>query len=178
MNESYMSLVLIMKVEEKKEGGSLTSHRETTETPLLFESLCFSDRGIATKHNRINDEAVLVSLHLLNHLGLLVGRAVVVDDTQTTLQSDGNSHFVLSDGIHGGGDKWCLEGNALGDWRLQRDFGRGEANVTWQNQEIIVCQTSVLLRIQKALDVESITLLILLEGLDRICEWQDTFWEE
>lgn len=97
----------------------LTSNWETTETPLLLQSLDFSDSGVTVKNDWVEDEAVLVSLDLLNHLCLLVGRAVVVNDTQSSLQSHVDSHIVLSNGVHGRGDEWGLEGNSLGDWRLE-----------------------------------------------------------
>jgi len=48
----------------------LTSDWKATETPLFLQSLRFSNSGIAAENNRVENEAVLVSLDLLNHLCL------------------------------------------------------------------------------------------------------------
>lgn len=145
--------------------ASRTSNRETTKTPLVFQSFGLADSGVAVKNDWIQDKAILESLDLLDHLGLLISRTVVVNDTESTLQSNVNSHIMFSNGIHGGGDKWSLERDPLGDWRIENDFGSSKSNVTGKNEEIIVGQASVLLGVEEGLDIQSIALFILFKDL-------------
>lgn len=51
----------------------------------------------------------------------------MVDDTKTTEKSHVDGHVVLGDGVHGGGQKRGLEGDALGDGRVELDLVGGEA---------------------------------------------------
>lgn len=64
--------------------NQLTSDGEATETPLGLQILSLSDGSFGRENNGIQDETVLVSLHLADHLSLVLRGAVVVDDTQTT----------------------------------------------------------------------------------------------
>ena len=105
----------------------LTSDRETTEAPPLLQSLRLSDCGLGGDDDGVQDEAVLETLDLADHLGLLVGRAVVVNNTKTTEESHVDGHVVLGDGVHGRGEKGGLEGDALGDGRVKGDLVGGEA---------------------------------------------------
>lgn len=79
----------------------LTSNWETAETPLGLQVLCFSDSSLGRKDDWIQDKAVLVTLDLPDHLGLVFRSAVVVDDTQATQKSHVNGHVVLGDSVHG-----------------------------------------------------------------------------
>ena len=106
---------------ERNQIGKLTSDGETTETPLLLESLRIADSGGTVDDNRLEDEAVLVALDLADHVGLCLGRAVVVNDAKTTLQGHMDGHLVLSDSVHGGRHKGSLESDSLGDRRVERD---------------------------------------------------------
>lgn len=120
----------------------------------------------------VEDEAVLVTLDLLDHLGLLIWRAVVVDNTETSLESHGDGHLVLSDGVHRRGDEWSLEGDALGDWGVEGDSGGWKANVAWEDEEVVVGEASVLVGVEELGDIQSITDLVLvledLQGLGRV----------
>lgn len=51
----------------------------------------------------------------------------MVNDTQATEQSHVNGHVVLSNGVHGGGQKGGLQGDTLGNRGVKRDIGSGEA---------------------------------------------------
>lgn len=145
--------------------GRLTSHRESTETPFLLKSLSLVDGGVLGDDDRVVDEAVLVALDLADHVGLSIGRAVVVDDTDATLQSHMDGHLVLGDRVHGGGDEGGLERDALRDGGIEGDVGGGEANVARQEEEVIVRQTAVNLGVHEILNAESIAGFILLEDL-------------
>lgn len=107
-------------------GIGPTSDRETSKSPLRLEGARLGYRGLWADHDRVENEAVLVALDLANHLGLLIGRAVVVNDTETAKESHVDGHVVLSDSVHGRGDEWCLEGNALGDRSFEADNVGGE----------------------------------------------------
>ena len=82
------------------EGSCLTSDWETTEPPLLLQGLHLSDSGVTAEDDRIEDKAVLETLDLLDHLGLRICRAVVVNNTKTSLQCHMCSHLVFRYGIH------------------------------------------------------------------------------
>lgn len=143
----------------------LTCDWETAETPLLLESLCLTESGVTGNDNRVEDEAVLITLHLANHVGLSIRGAVVVNDTETTLESHVNSHLVLSDSVHGRGHKRRLDGNALGDGGVKDHLRGREANVARQQQEVIVGQTTVLGRVHELMEIKAIVGLVLLEHL-------------
>jgi hypothetical protein len=100
----------------------LTSDREATEAPLGLQLLGLTDGGRGREHNGVQDETVLVSLHLADHLGLVLGGAVVVDDTETTEQGHVDSHVVLGDSVHGGGHEGGLQRDTLSDRGGQVNF--------------------------------------------------------
>lgn len=100
----------------------LTSDRESAKSPLGLELLSFLDGGLGRKHNRLGNEAVLITLHLADHLGLVLRRAVVVDDTETAQECHVNGHVVLGDSIHRGGEKRRLQGDALRNRGVQGDI--------------------------------------------------------
>ena len=102
-------------------GMRLTGDRETAEAPFLLKSAGLANGGLLGDDNGVGDEAVLVALDLAHHVGLAIRRAVVVDDTQATLQSHVDSHLVLGDGVHGRRQERSLESDALGDRRVERD---------------------------------------------------------
>lgn len=143
----------------------LTSNWETSEAPFLLKSLGLANSGVTADDNRVEDEAVLVTLHLADHVGLSIGRAVVVNNTQTTLESHVDGHLVLSDSVHGGGDEGSLERDALGDGRVEGDLRGREANVARQDKEVVVGQATVLGRVHKLLSVEAIARLVLSQHL-------------
>ena len=105
----------------------LTCDWETTETPLLLECLSLSDSGSWRNDDRVKDEAVLKTLDLAYHLGLVFLGAVVVNHTKASEESNMNGHVVFSDSVHGRGDEWGLEGNALRDRGIEGDIGGREA---------------------------------------------------
>lgn len=145
--------------------SGLTRDGETTEAPLLLEGLGLANSGLLGDEDRVVDETVLEPLDPANHVGLSLRRAVVVNNTNTTLQGHVDSHLVLSDGVHGRGDKRCLKGDALGDGGIEAHSRSGEANVARQEEEVVVGQTSMGLGVHKILDGEAITALVLLEEL-------------
>lgn len=107
--------------------GYLTSDREATEAPLGLEVFGLTNGGLGGDDNGIQDETVLVSLNLADHLRLILGGAVVVNDTQATEQSHVDSHVVLGDSVHGRGQKGGLQGDTLSNRGIQGDIGGGEA---------------------------------------------------
>lgn len=111
----------------KSRCGYLTSDREATEAPLGLEVFGLTNGGLGGDDNGVQDETVLVSLNLADHLRLILGGAVVVNNTQTTEQSHVDSHVVLGDSVHGGGQKGSLQGDTLGNRGIQGDIGSGEA---------------------------------------------------
>ena len=135
-NESYFekSLVIIkrgvcLRCERKQteKFRRLTSDREATEAPLGLQLLGLADGGLGREDNGVKDEAVLVSLHLANHLSLGLGGAVVVNDTETTEQGHVDGHVVLGDGVHGRRQKRSLQRDTLGNGGIKRHIRGGES---------------------------------------------------
>ena len=144
----------------------LTSHRETAEAPLLLQLAGLADGSLGRDDDGVKDEAVFVTLDLADHLGLLLNRAVVVDHTNATKESHVDGHVGLGDGVHGRRGEGSLEGDVAGELRGQVDLGGREANVAWQEQEIVVCLATHLLLVQKVVDRDTILGLVLLEELE------------
>jgi hypothetical protein len=104
-----------------------TCDREATEAPSLLERLRLLDSSLWRDDDRVKDEAVLEALDFAHHLGLVVLRAIVVNNTETTKQGDVNGHVVFGDCVHGRGDKWRLEGYALCDGSVEGNIDGREA---------------------------------------------------
>ena len=94
---------------------------------MLLQSLGLSNGGLGRYDDGVKDEAILKSLHLAHHLGLIILRAVVVNNTKTTKQGNVNSHVVLGNCVHGRRDEGGLEGNALRNRGVKVDIDGGEA---------------------------------------------------
>lgn len=109
----------------------LTSDRKTTEAPLGLQVLCFTHGSLGGENDGIQDKAVFKSLHLADHLGLVCGRAVMVNNTQATQEGHVDRHVVFSYGIHGRRQKGSLQGDTLGDGGVKSDIRGREACQTW-----------------------------------------------
>lgn len=144
----------------------LTSDGETAEAPLFLQLTGLTDGGLGRDDDGVEDEAVLVTLDLADHLGLLLDRAVVVDHTNATKKGHVDSHVGLGNGVHGRGGEGGLEGDVAGELGGHVDLGGREANVARQEQEVVVCLTAHLLLVQKLVDGDTILGLILLEQLE------------
>lgn len=104
-----------------------TCDGETAESPLLLQCLCLCNSGLRGDDNWVLNETVLVALDLGDHLGLVVGRAVVVDHAQTTEQGHVDSHVVLGNCVHGRRNERSLERDLLGDWCVEGHLSGSEA---------------------------------------------------
>lgn len=162
-----------MGSKNSKNRAELTGNGEAAKAPFLLEGLGLANGQVAVDDDGVEDEAVLVALDLADHVGLGLGGAVVVDDAEAALESHVDGHLVLGDGVHGGRDEGRLEGDALRDGRVERDLGGGEANVSRQQQEVIVRQTAVLGRVHELVDVEPIEPLVLGQDLEGLGVVQD-----
>jgi hypothetical protein len=120
-----------------------TSNGEAAKSPLLLQSDGLANGCGRLNDNRVEDEAVLETLDLADHVGLFLGGAVVVDDTETTLEGHVDSHLVFGDSVHGRGHKGRLEGDALGDRRVKQDLRGREADVSGKHEEVIVGEASM-----------------------------------
>lgn len=112
---------------ERKQDCVLTSYGEASEAPFGLERLSLSNGGLGRENDRVQDETVLVSLDLSDHLGLILRGTIMVDDTQTAQKSHVNSHVVLSDSVHGRGEKGNLQRDTLGDGGIKDDIGSRES---------------------------------------------------
>lgn len=108
-----------------------TSNWERRETNGLLQSSDVTHGDIWGNNDGVVDETVLELLHLSHHLSLLIGRAVVVNNTDTTQESHVDSHVLLSDGIHRGRQEGALHGDLLGQFRLQLHLRSREVDQAW-----------------------------------------------
>lgn len=78
----------------------------------------------------------------------------------------GNCHFTFCDSIHWTTEKGCFENDVAGDAGLRLDVLCGKIDLAWQEQEIIVGQTTVDGRVHEVLDGEPIVALVGFEVFD------------
>ena len=97
----------------------LTGHWESAEVPFGLQFLCLCDGCARGQNDGVKDEAVLIALHLPDHLSLVIGWAVVVNDSQTTEQSHVDSHVMFGHRVHGGREEWGLDGEPPGHLGIQ-----------------------------------------------------------
>jgi len=84
--------------------------------PVLgLDKIDIRDLGSWSEALRVGDKTILEALDEHNLAGLFLDGVVVVDDTDTTLKSHGNSHFVFGDGVHGGGDQGDVKLDVAGE---------------------------------------------------------------
>lgn len=149
----------------KKLSANLSgfSDRDTAESKSSFDVVDVADRSVGTKTNGVGDETVLVFLDFSDHGGLILGRAVVVDDTETTVKGERDGHSVLSDRVHGRREERSVEGDFLGDFCLEGDNGSGERYMPREHQEIIVSQSTIPPRVHELVKSETISPSVLFE---------------
>lgn len=70
----------------------------------------------------------------------MLGRAVVVNDPDTTTKGHSDGHVGLGDGVHGRGYEGGFEGDFFGKRRVKVDLVRGEVNIPGQDDEVVVGQ--------------------------------------
>lgn len=103
------------------------------------------DLCIETKGEGICDEAVLEALHRLDHGRLLLNRAVVVDDADSSHKRHRNCDGRLGHGVHGRRDERAPQANVLRDARVSGHGRGGKVNVSWKHQEVVIGQARLLL---------------------------------
>ena len=70
----------------------LTCDWKAAKPPPLLQLFGFTDGGVWGQNDRIEDEAVFVSLDFSDHGGLVFCRAVVMYDAQSAQQSHMDGH--------------------------------------------------------------------------------------
>ena len=105
----------------------LTSDRETTEAPGRLELLGLRNSSLGRNNDRVENETILVSLDFSDHLGLVFGRAVMMNNTETSEKGHVDGHVMFGDSVHRGGQKRRFQGNALGDRGIKSNFGSRES---------------------------------------------------
>lgn len=90
---------------------------------------------------------------------------------RTYRHSDG--HLALGDGVHRATHERGLEHDVTRDLRLRHDFLGRKVDFAWQEQEVVVGETTVLLRVHELLDRQAIRPRVrrkMLEGFLRVHE--------
>ena len=83
---------------------------------LVFahKCVCVEYTVLRRKEERIYDNAVLGTLYLVNFIDLLLDAHVLVDNTDTALSCDSDSHAAFGNGIHCRGHYRRIEHDVLG----------------------------------------------------------------
>ena len=88
----------------------------------------------------VRDKAVFEPLDLADLPNLILDRVVIVDDPDTTGQRQRYGHGGLGDRVHGRAANWGLEAHPAGDPGLQVDLVRGEGDLPWKHDKVVVRQ--------------------------------------
>ena len=91
-----------------------TCDGKSSKAPLLFQVARLADGCGGRENYRLQDEAILESLHFSDHLCLVIWGAVVMNDTESTEKRHVDGHLMFGDSVHGRGEKWSFERDALG----------------------------------------------------------------
>jgi hypothetical protein len=162
----------IIRVEQGEGTSEVwpTGNRKAAESPFLLQGDGVGDGGSRRENNGVGDEAVLEAFDLHDHLGLLLHRAVVVDDTDTAQQGHVNGHVVLGDGVHGGRCEGRLQGDVAGQLGGKVDIAGREANVAREHEKIVVGQPSRLGLVHEVVDRDTIFAAVgSPQDLQRLC---------
>ena len=88
--------------------------RHTGEPECVFDIEDVPDSVARRETERIGDESVFELLDFAHHGCLLFGGTVVVDDTETAVEGQGDGHAVFGDRVHGRGEEGGVEENVAG----------------------------------------------------------------
>lgn len=124
--------------------AAVDGNGHTGEAILALDAIDILHGGVRTKGLRVSDETVLEALYAVHHLALFLDGAVVVDETQTTLECHGNGHLRLRDGVHGRREERQVELDVASEVRGEAHIVRGEVNVTREKKDIIIGVTLTL----------------------------------
>lgn len=133
-----------------------TSNWERRETNSFFQSSDLTHGEVRRDDDGIVDETVLKFLHLSHHFRLLIGRTVVMNDTNATQESHVDSHVLLGNCVHRRRQKGALHGDFLGQLRFQLNLGGREVDQTRQNQKVIVSQTTEVGGVNQRLNIQAV----------------------
>ena len=141
----------------------LTSDGDSTKTKTLLDLEDVTDGLVGAEAERLGDEAVLVLLDLAHNSSLLDGRHVVVNNTHTAHETNGDGHVGLGDRVHRTGEEGGVEGHVAGDLGLEADLGGGKVDEAGENEKVIVGQTTVGARVDELRHGKTVASLVRLE---------------
>ena len=142
------------------------------------------DELVRGEDNGLGDESVFVALHSSDHRSLLLCSLVVVDNTNPSQElsrktlaktfegGEGaahrhrNGHLGLGHGIHRTTHERSFEGNIASDLALRVDGRCRKIDASWKEQEIVVGEATMDLRVHKIMHRQSILTTICLEMLE------------
>jgi hypothetical protein len=91
---------------------------------LVHDAASGGDGLFGRERDRIGDDAVLASLHLIHFAGLYLNCHVFVDDANPPLLRQRNRQFAFGHRVHRRGHDRDIEANAAREHRLDVHFAR------------------------------------------------------
>ena len=79
-----------------------------------------------------------------------------MDDTDAAQEGKTDGHLCFCDGIHRATQEGGLQDDVTSDSGLCDDVGRWKVNLSWEDQEIVVGEAALDLRVHELLDGEPI----------------------
>ena len=110
---------------------------------VVHELLCIAYSLVCSDGDRIRYESVLGTLHTTHFCRLLSDGHILVNHTNTTLTSNGNSHLRFGHGVHSSRYHRDIEADVTGELALEVHFARKYLRIGWYEQHIIECEAFV-----------------------------------
>ena len=116
---------------------ALIADRNTRDAEFVHEIICFIDEVVCRKGKGVGDDAVFVSLNLVNLFCLLINGHVLVNGTDTAFTSHGNRKIGFGYGIHCGAHQRNVQLDLIGEARLQIDHIGRDFTLRGNEQNVV-----------------------------------------
>ena len=119
----------------------IVDHRESIHSLFEHNPLKLSNIQIRRHRKRIGDHRILGSLHLGNHVCLVLDRHISVNDPDTAFASESDGKLVLGDCVHGRGNYWNIQRNIFGQPCRNIDFSRKDLAALRDQKNVVKTET-------------------------------------
>ena len=116
-------------------------HGNTTDMILRHDVESLSHSSTDGDSDRIIDHTVLGTFHDSHLTGLVVDRHILVDNTNTTLTGNGNSHLRLRYCVHSSSNERYVQLDVTGETCFQLNHLRQYIRVCRNKEDIVKCQS-------------------------------------
>ena len=122
----------------------LIHYRNTANLVLTHQCKCVTYSLLASNCDWVVNHTILSTLYTTNLSCLLSNRHILVNNTNTSLTSDSDSHWSLGNSVHCCRYDRNIECNVARKTALQTHLTRQHLRVSWHQQNIIKGQTLLL----------------------------------